>query len=224
MKNLRIVLWQAIFGLTPLIYLISIWNDLPDQVPVHYNANFEVDRMGSKFEILGVQIFLFALSVGLSLLLINIHKFDPKKRYADGHPLMQKITWASTVFMSAISFYMAYDTENYSVEHKGMLSPKYIMALIALLFVVLGNFMNSIKPNYFVGIRTPWTLHDEDNWRKTHQLGSKLWFFGGLLMFVFVLIVPVSLMDLVIIGSTIPLAIIPIWYSYHLFRQKNKAR
>jgi uncharacterized membrane protein len=49
-------------------------------------------------------------------------------------------------------------------------------------FAVLGNYMHSIKPNYFVGFRTPWTLESEDNWRKTHQLVSKVWVPGGLLI------------------------------------------
>src|SRR5690606_30794093 len=112
---------------------------------------------------------------------------DPKKRYASNNSLIVKISWTVTIFISLISCYIVYETEHYTQKNTSGLSPKYIVALVALLFVVLGNFMNNIKPNYFVGIRTPWTLDDEENWRMTHHLASKIWFFGGLIMFALVM-------------------------------------
>ena len=57
-----------------------------------------------------------------------------------------------------------------------------IFPLIGLLFAFLGNYFKTIKPNYFIGIRTPWTLENEEVWKKTHLIGGKLWFVGGLLM------------------------------------------
>ena len=222
MKNAKTILMQALIGLIPTIYLLSIWNNLPENVPTHFNLDNKADDFGSKFEMLGLILFMFAVTIGTSLLILNLDKLDPKKRYVNNNALIVKISWTVTIFISLISCYIVYSTEHYTPTKTSDISPKYIVALIALLFVVLGNFMNNIKPNYFVGIRTPWTLDDEENWRMTHHLGSKIWFFGGLIMFVLVMFLPIEYVSYVIGLSVIPLAGIPIFYSFYIFRQKQK--
>lgn len=222
MKKAKIILWQAIISLIPTMYFLSIWNKLPESVPTHFDSNFIADNYGSKFEVLGIVLFMFAVSIGTSLLVMNLHKFDPKKRYTANNALIIKISWALIIFMTLISAFLVYGTEHYTPTNAGGFSPKYLVALLALLFVVLGNFMNTIKPNYFVGIRTPWTLEDEENWRMTHHLGSKIWFFGGLIMFILVMVLPQEYTSYIVTFSLIPLAGIPIFYSYYFFRQKQK--
>jgi uncharacterized membrane protein len=222
MKKVKTILMQTLCCLIPTIYLLSIWNNLPESVPIHYNANFEADDFGSKFEMLGIILFMFAVTIGTSLLVLNLDKFDPKKRYESNNSLIVKISWTVTIFISLISTYIVYETEHYTRTSTSGISPKYILALVALLFFVIGNYMNNVKPNYFVGIRTPWTLNDEENWRMTHHLGSKIWFFGGLVMFTLIMFLPVKYISYVIGLSIIPLAGIPIFYSFYLFRQKQK--
>ncbi len=222
MKNAKTILMQALIGLTPTIYLLSIWYNLPENVPTHYNLDNKADDFGSKFEILELILFMFAVTIGTSLLILNLDKFDPKKSYSSNNTLIVKISWAVTIFISLISCYIVYETEHYTQTAVSDISLKYIVALVALLFVVIGNFMNNIKPNYFVGIRTPWALDDEENWRMTHHLGSKIWFFGGLIMFVLVMFLPIEYVSYVIDFSIIPLAGIPVFYSFYIFRQKQK--
>jgi uncharacterized membrane protein len=222
MKKTSIIIWQFLVGLAPIIYLVSIWSKLPGSVPLHYNSDFEADRFGSKAELAGLLIFLTGVSIGVSLLMLNLDRFDPKKRYNFSGSLMNKISWSCILFFTAIGCYIVYETEQYFSGKQEHLSPKFIVAMVCLLFVVLGNFMNNIKPNYFVGIRTPWSLEDADNWRKTHHFGSKLWFFGGLVMLLLVLLLPEKCLHIVVLSSIVPLVIVPLWYSYHLFRQKSK--
>jgi uncharacterized membrane protein len=222
MKKTKTILMLALIGLIPIVYLLSIWNNLPESVPTHYGMDNKADDFGSKFEMLGIILFMFAVTIGTSLLILNLDKLDPKKRYASNNTLIVKISWAVTIFISLISCYIVYTTEHYTPTSAMDISPRYIVALVALLFSVLGNFMNNIKPNYFVGIRTPWTLDDEENWRMTHHLGSKIWFFGGLLMLVLVLFLPIEYVSYVVIFSIIPLAGIPIFYSFYIFKQKQK--
>ena len=222
MTKAKTILMQALIGLIPTIYLLSVWNNLPESVPTHFNLANKADNFGSKFEMLGIIIFMFAVTIGTSLLVLNLDKFDPKKRFLSNNFLIIKISWAFTIFISLISCYIVYSTENYALTKSSEISSKCIVALVALLFIVLGNFMNNIKPNYFVGIRTPWTLDDEENWRLTHHLGSKVWFFGGLIMFVLVMCLPTEYVSYVISFSVISLAGIPIFYSFYLFKQKQK--
>jgi uncharacterized membrane protein len=222
MKKAKTILLQALIGLIPAIYLLSIWNTLPERVPIHYNANFEADAFGSKFEVLWIILFMFVVAIGTSLLILNLNKIDPMQRYATNNTLFVKISWTVLLFISLISCFIVYETEHYTQTNESSFSPKYIVALVALLFVALGNYMNTIKPNYFVGIRTPWTLDDEENWRLTHHLASKVWFFGGLLLFVLVMVLPQEYAVYGMVFSILPLAGIPIFYSFYIFRQKLK--
>ncbi len=222
MKKSVLILWQSLIGLIPTIYLSTIWSKLPERVPTHYDSNMVANSYGSKFELLGIVFFTFAVSIGVSLLIINLHKIDPKQRYASANPLMVKISWVTTLFITLISLFIVYVTQHYTELNKTGFSSKYKFVLISLIFVVLGNFMNNIKPNYFVGIRTPWNLEDDENWRKTHHVGSKLWFFGGLIMLVLIIVSPQEYSQSIFICGIIPVTIFPFGYSYYLFRQKQK--
>ena len=66
-------------GLIPVVYLLSVWKGLPDVVPLHYNSKMEVDRYGSKMEFMMVVLLMPVIATGLSLLLNNLHKIDPKR-------------------------------------------------------------------------------------------------------------------------------------------------
>ena len=83
----------------------------------------------------------------------------------------------------------------------------------------LGNYFKTIKPNYFIGIRTPWTLENEEVWKKTHLFGGKLWFIGGLLIFILSLIIPDNYSFYVLITVTVIISILPIIYSYLEFKK-----
>lgn len=223
MKKTQLILLQAIVSMTPIFYYLSIWKQLPESVPVHYDSSFQADSYGSKSDMLLLLLFMFAITVGVSLLTLNLNKFDPKKRYENNLSLIIKISWVIVVFMTLLSGYIVYSTQNFSTNSSAHFTPNYIVSIVALLFTFLGNYMNNIKPNYFIGFRTPWNLEDEDNWRQTHHLASKMWFFGGLLMFLLSITLPINFVLFTMIGLLIPLVVIPLYYSYSLFRQKQKS-
>ena len=98
---------------------------------------------------------------------------------------------------------------------------KYIFPSVGLFLAVLGNFMHSIKPNYFIGFRLPWTLENEENWRKTHQLVSKVWVVGGLLIALVTLAINITISIWIALFIIILLVAIPTIYSYQLYKQIN---
>jgi len=219
----RPILLQIVLALVPMIYFLLIWSSLPDRVPIHFNAQGVANDWGSKMTVATILFFFAALSVGVSLLLLNADKIDPKQK---GKPLgkgMVMASWAATAVMTAAGIAVVYSISNYREGHSDNLN-KFVFPLICLVFVVLGNYMNNVKPNFFFGIRTPWTLSDDDNWRKTHHLGSKLWFFGGLIMLALTIVLPVASASFVLLGGVFVLAIIPIVYSYRLFRNKQRSQ
>lgn len=212
---------QFLILLIPVIYLLIIWNSLPERVPLHYNADMIADSYGSKAEMAGVLGFMSGIGFLISVLVLFVNRIDPKQKGKPLNPLTIKISWALTIFMTVISVWVVYMTSRYTVMGKSEFQLKYLVALIALLYIVLGNYMNNIKPNFFVGIRTPWTLSDDDIWKKTHRLGSRIWFYGGLLIFVAVLLLPNAYANIAMIAGTVLLAIIPVAYSYKLYSAKR---
>jgi uncharacterized membrane protein len=221
MKKSLTILLQLLIALCPVIYFLIISNSLPASLPIHYNIDMIADKYGSKTELVGVLAVMFFISIGSSLLLLNISKFDPKQRYAETSPLMVKFSWTVVVFLALISAFIVYQTASYVKTNSSSFSGKYIIFAVCLLFTVIGNFMNNIKPNYFVGIRTPWNLEDPDNWRKTHHFSSKIWFFGGLILFVLTLLFPVEYVIFIFLIGLIPMVLVPFWYSYKLFKKKK---
>lgn len=210
----EIVVVSLIMGL-PLVYLASIYEALPAVVPTHFNYKGEADGRGEKSTLIIVAVFMSAISLFTYLIVKNANKIDPKKN-AQSPVLLQKIAYTVVVFISAILLVIIQSAKTGSMQSNHLLMP-----LIGLLFAVLGNFMHSIKPNYFIGMRLPWTLEDPENWRKTHQIGSKLWMIGGILIAVSTPFMQMA--DGFIIGLLIlaVMVIYPIVYSYRLFKQSK---
>ena len=215
------ILLQSLMALMPAVYLLMIWNRLPELVPLHYNGDFKPDNMGSRTEMLIVLLVMAAANIVTCLVVGNMKRIDPKKNYTEPDSIVTKLTWAITLFLSAIGVIIVYMTSRYANDGSVGASGNLLIAMVCLLFSVLGNFMNNIRPNWFIGIRTPWTMEDDENWRLTHRLASRLWFFGGLMMFTLSLTLPAEYGIYVILGGAAILVGIPAFYSYSIFRKKQ---
>lgn len=88
--------------------------------------------------------------------------------------------------------------------------------------MVLGNYFKVIQPNYFIGIRTPWTLENNEVWKLTHIFAGKLWVIGGLLIVLGGLIFENDSFTIVFISLVVVLAIVPMVYSYVKFKEIEK--
>ncbi|MGZ3865984.1 MAG: SdpI family protein [Bacteroidia bacterium] len=218
-QNKKIPMWIFISILAaPFLYVAYVWNSLPESVPLHFAMDGKADRYGSKFEFIGTMFFVFAIGLGVSWLINNIEKIDPK-RYAKNNALMKKISLLTVFFLSAIMFYITYSVSG----NETATSSKVVLISVSLLFSFLGNLMNNVKPNYFVGIRTPWTLESEEVWRKTHHFASKLWFFAGLILTVLALILPDETAYICFMTGVAIIVVLPLIYSYKTYgSSKNK--
>lgn len=219
MNKKKILLIQLLITALPLIYMLIIWNQIPDTVPIHFDEDFIADGFDSKWKLLMIIGFISTVTFMVSTAILNINKIDPKhKDITPGNTLI-KLSWTLTFFLTVISSYAIRLSTSYN-ENMPTAESKFLFLVLALFFASLGNLFNNIKPNYFIGIRVPWTLENEDNWRKTHHLGAKLWFFGGLVLFALILFIPKAWVFTLFIGFVAILTIIPIAYSYWLYRQK----
>lgn len=201
-----------LIALLPFAYLAYIWSSLPQRVPMHWNTSGEIDRWGDKTETLIIPILMSGIAYFIFLI---IPKIDPKEKLQNMGNKLKDFRLLLTCFMSILSIYILYSIKTNNGD------PKMLLPLLGLLFAFLGNYMKTMKPNYFIGFRTPWTLENEDVWKKTHKLGGTLWFVGGLLMMLTFLL-DGKTQFYTFIGITAVISLIPIVYSYIEFQKIKK--
>ncbi len=212
--NIKKELPILFFVLLPFIYLAYIWNQLPEKVPMHWNVKGEIDRYGDKIELL---IIPFMLPVLTYLIFLVVPKIDPKNKIKQMGKKYDSLKWILTAFMSVLALFIIYSAKNSSFSN-----PNFVFILVGLLFSTLGNYFKTIKANYFIGIRTPWTLENETVWKDTHKLGGVLWFWGGIGIVISGIIFSSKISFIILMCITIIISIIPIVYSYFRFKKITK--
>jgi uncharacterized membrane protein len=200
--------------LLPFIYLAYIWNQLPEKVPMHWNIKGEIDRYGEKIELLLIPILLPLL---VYIIFLVIPKIDPKNKLNKMGNKLQNIKVLLTIFMAVLALFIIYSAKNQSFTN-----PNYIILGMGVLFIVLGNYFKTIKPNYFLGIRTPWTLESETVWKETHKLAGKMWFVGGSVIVFASLVLEKEPNLIAFLTVTGIITLIPIVYSYLKFTAEKK--
>jgi len=215
---LRRLIWLIM--LLPAVYLAIAWKQIPETVPMHFDLKGNVDEYGAKNELLIMTAILTGLNMLMYLVILNVYKIDPKKYAAQNKERLQRIGFSVSLYIAAISAMMIYVISTNRVN----LTMKFVFIAMGLLFALIGNNMYNLKPNYFAGMRLPWTLENEDNWRATHHLAGRLWFFGGFViaLLAFLLDEQWAIYSTVITVSV--LIFIPVIYSYKYYRrslQKN---
>ncbi|MCP4438121.1 MAG: DUF1648 domain-containing protein [Aureispira sp.] len=172
--------------IAPSIYAVLMWTKMPDIVPVHWNLKGEVDGYGSRHMVLGLtaglSIFIYALMALIPKLAVRKESFKQLgKTYFKLRVILQ-------LFFAMLSVVIVYSTMNSDTVDIGML----ITLCMAVFMILLGNYMGKFRPNYFMGIRTPWTLSNDTVWAKTHRLAGWMWVVGGLITFLVPFAVPAS--------------------------------
>lgn len=215
MKNnaVKNLVW-VIVALSPLLVLTAIWSTLPAIVPTHFGLHGP-DQYRPKSSLYFVSGFVSAITVGVYFLLQNIHKLDPKRQSATLLPIFNKMAIGLVLFMAALNtLVVLMSVGNFHLE-------RFMVPLIGLLFAFLGYVMKDTPPNYFAGIKLPWTLHSDYNWKKTHTLTGNLWMLVGGGMAIPALFLPDYIMAPILVGCLAVVTIIPIIYSYRLYRKEK---
>lgn len=205
-KHWKLLFVTSIIILLPIAAGLILWNQLPEQVPIHWNANGEVDGWGSKvFFVFGLPAIMLAFqwlcTLGTGA--------DPKKA---NHPekILHLVLWIIPVLNTVLSVI------TYAVALGQQVRMEVVMpVLIGLILAIVGNYLPKCKQNYTIGIKIPWTLNSEENWNKTHRFAGWLWtvcgivimltgFVGGFWIF---------------FGVVLVMVISPCIYSYMLHRK-----
>lgn len=160
-----------------LVVAVALYPSLPARVPTHWNIRGEVDQWSPKaFGVFG----LLGLNVGIYFLLLVVPLFDPKgENYAKFRSTYRALRWMFGVVMTAIWGVALAAARGAKVDVSIV-----VPVLVSLMFVGFGNLMGRVRYNWFVGIRTPWSLANETAWRMTHRVAGKAWVLGGLISLV----------------------------------------
>ncbi|MCC3151545.1 SdpI family protein [Hymenobacter sp. BT770] len=214
-KNL--LLWQLLTLLAlvlPTAYLAYAWAALPAQVPTHFGLDGQPNGYTGREHL---WLLTLALPLGLAVLLSMLPRLDPKHRIATDTANFQKLRLAIVGLISGLACYCIYVS-----LHPGALSGRGLVVIIGLFFTLLGNYLTTVQPNYFVGIRTPWTLESSSVWARTHRVGGILFCLAGLLMAALALVLPLAWVDKAMLGLILGTAAFCYLYSYLLFRQQER--
>ena len=195
---------------------LLLWNQLPDQMASHWNANDEVDGYMPKFW----GVFLMPLiTLGIFLLFLVIPIIDPNK--ANIAAFRESFNLFIVLFV-VFMLYVHGLTLAWSLGYTGFRLSTALLPAMGLLFIFIGFMLRRAKRNFFIGIRTPWTLSSDTVWEKTHQLGAILFMASGALAFIGGLFGGMTafwLLFVPLIGSVIFLLV----YSYVLYQRETKA-
>lgn len=215
----KFTIWDAfaiVLALLPLVYLFSVYDRLPAIVPMHYGADGKPNGFGPKSEMYLLSAFMAAVAIGVYLLMKYLRVIDPKKQVKYGERTFQKLGMGIVIFIAAINLCIIL-----AVASKGFRIDKILTSISGLLFVFLGNLMYNIKPNYFAGVRTPWTLEDEGTWRATHRLTGKLWVAGGIVVTLERLLLPSDPGAILFMVCLAVMVLTPVIYSYVYFKKHH---
>jgi uncharacterized membrane protein len=198
-------------GLVILAFAMTaaLYSRLPESAPTHWNARGEADGFTPKP---WGPFMLPLVMAGVYLLLMVIPRISPRgyrvERFQNVFEIMQAAIMAFLFFVTVLALLAGIGTP--------VPMDRALHVGTGLLFVVLGNFMGKLTKNFFVGIRTPWTLASDEVWLRTHRLGGKLFVLAGVGLFVAGLLGggAVSLLVAVAVAGGIPVV-----YSYVLYRR-----
>ena len=195
---------------------LLLWNRFPEQMASHWNINDQVDGYISRFW--GV-FMLPVISLGMFLLFLAVPNIDPLKAN------IAKFREVFNLFIPLVIGFMLYIHTLTLLWNLGFTSfgmSRAMLPALGLLFIFIGSMLRKAKRNFFIGIRTPWTLSSDKVWDETHRLGAVLFMVSGTLAFIgsfFGSTTAFWFFFVPLIGSTIFLVI----YSYILYRQEMKA-
>jgi len=204
-----------VLGVILLSFIIGIYfyPQMPEKIASHWNAQGQVDGYMSKFW----GLFLMPLlSMMLFLLFIAIPKIDPLKHniekfreYYDGFVVLI-IVYLFYVYLLTIFW-------NIGIRFN-MVQP--LAPAMGILFYYIGILIENAKRNWFIGIRTPWTLSSEKVWEKTHKIGGKLFKTAGAFAFIGVFFQSYALFFILV--PIILVAAYTIIYSYFEYQKETR--
>ena len=197
-------------------FALAVYARLPRTLPSHWNWRGEVDGwMDKPMGALLLPLVATVLVVGLNVL----RRVDPRRRnierFSDDWRLMLNLI---VLFMAVMEGATLGFALGWPVD-----IGRVMMATIGLMLVAVGNYLPRIRSNWFMGIRTPWTMDSERVWRATHRVGGRVFVAGGLLISAGALLLPAEARPWLLGPVVVAMIAVPLVYSYVAYRRETAA-
>lgn len=208
-KNKTPIIISSILILLPMVAGIILWESLPDQVAIHWNANGLPDGFAGKtFSVFALPLIILAIH----LLGIFVTTLD-NKNTSQSKKILNIMFWICP-FISWISGITVYT----HAMGKDLDIIFIVPAFLGFIFIIIGNYLPKCQINRTIGIKLPWTLKDEEVWNKTHRLSGILWVIGGILM-VLTVFLPKVIMPVMFTVILVIMVAVPTVYSYVIYKR-----
>ena len=196
-KNLRIL--NYVIAAAVLLIVAFLYPRLPERIPTNWGFN-GITNYGPRYT-----IWLIAGMLPLFAVLLDVTpRIDPRRKN------YQKFSGFYDCFCVGLQLFLAIVTGIILRESffPGQLhTVKIIFFMLALMFILIGNYLPKVQSNFYMGIKTPWTLSSDEVWRKTHRLGGRLYAGCGFLILLSALLLPDSVTGVVlfvlVLGSSL---------------------
>jgi uncharacterized membrane protein len=200
----------VILASVTILFAWSVYQELPDQIPTHFGPAGKPDNYSDKSIFIPM---MGALVLLLPFLIKWLPLLDPRREnYQKFGRFYDLFRLSITLFLGGTFVAVLLYARGYSVN----ISTVTCLGL-GLLWMVLGNYMGQVRPNWLFGIKLPWTLENDEVWRKTHRFAGPLWVGAGVLM-LFAAWLPgiwAFWVSMVLIGSS---SVLPAVYAYWTYR------
>jgi uncharacterized membrane protein len=195
---------------------LALWNRLPDPMASHWDANDQVNGYISRFW----GVFLMPLmTTGLVLFFLAIPRIDPLRANIAA---FREAFNLFTVLFVGFMVYIYFLTLLWNLGYTGFNMSSAMLPALGVLFFFVGYMLRKAKRNFFIGIRTPWTLSSDKVWDETHRVGSVLFMIAGVLAFLGAFVggkAAVWFLMVPILASVL----VTLVYSYVLYQREIKA-
>ncbi|WP_437132016.1 SdpI family protein [Bacillus atrophaeus] len=209
---------KYLFSVVIIVLTVLTWvftySSLPNDLVTHWGINGNADDYSSKFNAMMTFIVIMIIQY---ILMVTIPKIDPKNNYKTFmRPYMAIFnTMFAVLFIINLITILTGLGYDLPIPYLGSF-------VLGAIFMVFGNFIQKVKPNFFLGIRTPWTLSNERVWKDTHRVSSKLFVLAGVIIMLTAFF-PSTYKESIIFTAAIGCIILSIVSSYFIYqRQLNK--
>lgn len=207
--KLPLVIIAAMFVAGAVLY-----PSLPSPFPSHWGISGAPDAFSTKS--FGSVFFMPMMAAAIYALLLFVPKLDPKRRSLKMSMRAYNIVIDAVVGMEAVIF----AATMFAAYHNGFEVAKVVLVSVGVLFMVVGNYMTTVKQNWTFGLRVSWTLSDEVVWRRANRLGGYLFVATGVVA-VLSAFLPTTIAFFALMASVLAMLVITYVYSYLLFRSRH---
>lgn len=215
MKNKKLFWTFLILALFSFLALLLVYQRLPQTIPTNFDFQGNINGYGSRSTILVIGI----LPAVLWILFWFLPTIDPKyQNYSKNRNVYFLMGILLTLFLILVTWIMYFKAVGISIPIE-----RVIPGCIGILLLVIGNFLPRVRPNYFFGIRTPWTMSSEYVWKKTHKLGGILFcIMGGVLILLPLFPLTNNLGTILTLVLIIGCCFVLYLYSYRIYKKSSQ--